>query len=211
MNDADRDRLLEALLPEVPFDGWTRGAARAAAKRLGLGAAEADALFPGGPRDMVAAFSRWADRQMLARLSHLDLTSMKTHERVAAAVMARLEALALHREAARHALAILAVPFNAPLAARLLYETVDAIWYAAGDAATDFNFYTKRGLLGGVYAVTALYWLEDKSPNFEATRGFLERRLGEIGRIPDWRRRAQARLEMLPNPFRAMHTRRRAS
>ena len=98
--------------------------------------------------------------------------------------MARLEALALHREAVRRALSLLAQPFNMPLAARLLYETVDAIWYAVGDASADFSFYTKRGTLAGVLAVTTLYWLEDRSANFVETRGFLERRLARSAPCP---------------------------
>ena len=199
---ADRDRLIEAMLPDVPFDGWSRQGMIVAAKRIGKSEAETRALFPAGPRDLVAAFSRWADRQMLARLDHMDLAAMKVHERVAAAVMARLEALAVHREAVRHAVAFLAAPHRAPLAARLLYETVDAIWYAAGDEAVDFNFYTKRGLLAGVATATTLYWLEDKSPNFSETRGFLERRLADVAKLPKLRERLAALLDRLPNPLR---------
>ncbi len=206
MSEADRDALLLALLPDVPFDGWSRRALRDAAKRIGVSAAEAEALFPGGARDLIAAFSRWADRAMLERLEQRDLAAMKIHERVAAGVMTRLEILAPYREPVRRAFAILALPHNAPLAARLLYETVDAIWYAAGDEATDFNFYTKRTLLGGVYAATMLYWLEDRSPDAEATRDFLDRRLREIGRIPKWREHARAGLGWLPNPFRFAQT-----
>ena len=116
--------------------------------------------------------------------------------------MARFEALALHREAVRRALRVLAQPLNAPLAARLLYETVDAIWYGIGDESVDFSFYTKRGLLGGLLAVTSLYWLEDRSANFTETRGFLERRLGDLGALPRWRERVASRLDILPNPFR---------
>ena len=202
MSEIDRDTLLMALLPDVPFDGWTRHAVLTAARQLGISAAEAASLFPGGPADMVAEFSRWADRQMLARLERLDLRELRTHERVAAAAMARLEALALHREAVRRALRVLAQPHNAPLAARLLYETVDAIWYAVGDESTDFSFYTKRGILAGIYATTTLYWLEDRSANFTDTRDFLERRLAEIGALPQWRQSLSSRLDALPNPFR---------
>jgi ubiquinone biosynthesis protein COQ9 len=202
MSDADRETLMLAMLPDVPFDGWTRHALLTAAAKHGIAAADAAAAFPRGPADMAVSFSRWADRQMLARLGHLDIGTMRTHEKVAAAVMARFEALALHREAVRRALRVLAQPLNAPLAARLIYETVDAIWYAVGDESVDFSFYTKRGLLGGLLAVTSLYWLEDRSANFAETRGFLERRLGEIGALPRWRESVASRLDMLPNPFR---------
>jgi ubiquinone biosynthesis protein COQ9 len=200
--ESEREALLLALLPDVPFDGWTRQNLIAAGRKQGLSAAGAAALFPGGPADMVAAFSRWADRQMLARLDHLDLGGLRTHERVAAAAMARFEALALYREAVRRGLRVLAQPLNGPLAARLLYETVDAIWYAVGDESTDFSFYTKRGILAALYSMTTLYWLEDRSPNFIDTRGFLERRLADIGRLPRWRETLSSRLNILPNPFR---------
>lgn len=206
MSEINRDTLLMALLPDVPFDGWSRHTLLSAAHQLGISAAEAASQFPGGSADMVAEFSRWADRQMLARLAHLDLHELRTHEKVAAAAMARLEALALHREAVRRSLRVLAQPHNAPLAARLLYETVDAIWYAIGDQSTNFSFYTKRALLVGIYAMTTLYWLEDRSANFTDTRDFLERRLAEIGALPQWRQSLSSRLDMLPNPFRLART-----
>jgi ubiquinone biosynthesis protein COQ9 len=103
----------------------------------------------------------------------------------------------------------LALPANLPLAARLLYRTTDAIWFAAGDRATDFSFYTKRGLLAGVYASTSLYWLDDKSRHGEATSAFLDRRIGEVMQIPKLRGRIKEGLSALPNPLRALRSLRR--
>src|SRR3546814_6034725 len=76
---------------------------------------------------------------------------MKVREKIAAGVRCRLEAVAAHREAVRSGLAFFALPQNAAAGLASLYRTVDAIWYAAGDRATDYNFYTKRALLAGVY------------------------------------------------------------
>ena len=80
----------------------------------------------------------------------------RTRERVNHAVRARLEVLAPHKEAARRAAAFLAPPQNAPLAARLMMQSVDAMWRAAGDRSSDFSYYTKRAMLGGVYARDAV-------------------------------------------------------
>ncbi|MBV8652016.1 MAG: COQ9 family protein, partial [Alphaproteobacteria bacterium] len=157
-----KDELLLAVLPNVPFDGWSIAALRGAARSLGMSEAEAIELYPHTVA-LVEGFSHWADREMIARIEGLDFEAMKVRERVAAAVRARLAVLEPHREAARRGLAVLALPQNAPLGLRLLYDTVDAIWYAAGDTATDFNFYTKRALLAGVYGATMLYWLDDRS------------------------------------------------
>ncbi|HEX7968793.1 MAG TPA: COQ9 family protein [Stellaceae bacterium] len=207
--DARREELLLAMLPDVPFDGWSRGTMEAAAQRLGMDAAEVAALFPGGVPDVVAAFSRWADRNTLELLASVPLATMKVRERIAAAVRTRLGILEPHREAVRRSLAVLALPHNVPLSLKLLYDTVDAIWYAAGDTATDFNFYTKRALLAGVYASTTLYWLDDRSPGAEETHAFLERRLANVMAIPKYQARLRESLEWLPNPFRLLRGARR--
>src|SRR3546814_6744142 len=89
---------------------------------------------------------------MVEEIERRDLAVLKIRERIAAAVRIRLEQNAADREAVRRRLSVLSMPQNGPLAAKLLYRTVDAIWYACGDTATDFNFYTKRALLAGVYS-----------------------------------------------------------
>jgi ubiquinone biosynthesis protein COQ9 len=200
-SSATKDALLAAMLRDVPFDGWTARALRQAAARAGLDATEASRLFPAGPRDAVAWFSHWADRQTVAALDPVQLGTMKVRQRVAAGVAVRLSVLASHREAVRRSLVLLSEPQNLALGARLLYDAVDAIWYAAGDSATDFSFYTKRALLAGVYAATTLYWLDDRSEGSVDTLAFLERRLQEVMQIPRLTERARRFAARLPNPM----------
>ena len=202
--ESQREALIEAMLPDVAFDGWSRSALRAAALRIGIPAGEALALFPDGAAGFVACFSRWADRRMLDRLETLSLDQLRAPERIALAINIRMEIVEPWRGAARRGLAVLALPQHAPLALRLLYETVDGIWYAAGDSSTDFSFYTKRATLAGIHAATMLYWLEDRSANYADTHAFLERRLADAARIGAARRRFEAALDRLPNPFRLM-------
>ena len=195
-----RRRLLDATLAHVPFDGWTGVAMMAGARDLGLSPAEAANAFPGGPVEMIEFMSLEADRRMLEALEREDLAALKVRERVALGVRRRLELYARDREAIRRALAVLALPQNGPLALRLLYRTVDAIWYAAGDTATDFNFYTKRALLAGVYGSTLLAWLDDRSPDYEESWAVLDRRIADAMRLPQVAQRLAAPLRWLPNP-----------
>ena len=203
--ETERTALIEAILPEVAFDGWSRAALRHAARRAGLTAAEALALFPRGAPDLVAAFSRWADRQTLDRLEASPLEPLRTAEKVALAIATRLEILAPWREAVRRGLGVLALPQHAPLGLRLVYETVDGIWYAAGDGSTDFSFYTKRATLAAIWMATVLYWLEDRSEAFAATRAFVERRLDDAERMGRMRRGLADAARRLPNPLRLLH------
>ena len=202
--EEQRASLIEAILPNVPFDGWSRPALRAAARRAGIPADEALVLFPDGAAELVACFSRWADLRMLDRFETMSLEPLGISDRIALAIATRLDILGPWREAVRRALSVLALPLHAPLGLRLLYETVDGIWYAAGDRATDFSFYTKRVTLAAIYAGTVLYWLEDSSPDFSDTRAFLARRLSEVASIGKARRRFETAMERLPNPARLL-------
>jgi ubiquinone biosynthesis protein COQ9 len=201
--DAQREALLKATLPHVPFDGWTRTALLAGARDCGMETALADNAFPGGMAELLDFYHRAADIEMVRALeARPDLAAMKIRDKVAFAIRLRLEANAAHREAIRQALSFLALPIHAPLAAKCLYRTVDAIWYAVGDRSTDFSFYTRRGLLAGVYAGTVLYWLNDKSEGFADSWAFLDRRIADVMRIYDLRARIDRLAGHLPDPFR---------
>jgi ubiquinone biosynthesis protein COQ9 len=196
-----RGRVLDGALVHVPFEGWSEKALMDGAEDAGEGRAMALEAFPGGVADALEFAAERSDRAMIAALERMDLKSMRVRDRVAAAVRARLEPASSQREQIRSALAHLALPQNLPLGAKILWRTVDAIWYAAGDSSTDFNFYTKRGLLAGVYSSTLIYWLNDRSPGSADTWAFLERRIGEVMQVPKLIGRVRAAFEKLPSPF----------
>ena len=154
---------------------------------------DAELLFPGGTADMIEAFCDWADRRMEAAAATLD-PALRLHQRVRAVIALRLKQNRPHKEAIRRALALLALPRNARLAAACTARTVDAIWHAAGDQSADFSWYTKRAILAAVYATTVLFWLRDAGEDDAATLGFLDRRLAGVGRIGTLRRRAETAL-----------------
>lgn len=197
-----RDRLVLAALPHVVFDGWSAGALAEAARDEGLDATMPERAFPGGPADAVENFVRMADRVMMEDLAAMDLESKRVGERIFLAVRTRLERWSPHKEAVRRALSVLALPQNLPLAARLTWGTVDAMWLAAGDAAHDFSWYTKRSTLAAVYSSTVLYWLDDPSEADAETWNFLKRRLGDVRKIPEIRARVEGLFSKLPIPGR---------
>jgi ubiquinone biosynthesis protein COQ9 len=148
--DAAEARLLDAALPLAPLHGWTRDTIRRAAPLAGLSLADADLLLPNGPRDLAALLSRRHDAAALQALAGLDPRNLKVRERIRRAVVARVEAAAADEDAVRRLLGFLALPSHLPLAARLLWNSADALWRWAGDTATDENHYSKRMILSGV-------------------------------------------------------------
>ena len=196
-----RDEILLAALPHVPFDGWTRRAMRRGAEDAGYGRADADRAFPYGAADMIAHYSDLADRQMADEFARRDIGKMKIRDRIATAIRVRLEQAAPHKDAVRRALSVLALPSNAPAAMRALYRTVDAVWIAAGDTSTDWNYYSKRGLLAGVYGTTVLCWLDDVSDGNAETWDFLDRRIADVMRVPQITERVRSAVGRMTHPF----------
>ena len=182
--EALQSQILEAALPHVVFDGWSEEILRRAAEDAGLTALDAYRAFPEGVTQLVDYFCASNDQKMLAIIDRSQFNDLRVRDKIATLVWARLEAVAPHREVVRHTLAHYAFPLNAARGMKRLYDTVSLMWYEAGDKATDWNFYSKRTLLAGVYSSTLLYWLDDQSEGFGDTRAFLERRINEVLKIP---------------------------
>jgi ubiquinone biosynthesis protein COQ9 len=187
----------------VPFDGWTRRAMRAGAAELGIDDATADNLLPGGATEAMALFHDWADREMLRCYEAAPREGLRTRDKAALALKLRLRACLPFREAVRQGVAFLAQPQHAALATKLAWRSCDIVWRALGDRSADFNYYTKRGLLAAVYGSAVMYWLADKSTDATATEAFIDRRIGDVMKVPsmmaDVRKAAERRM---PNPLR---------
>ncbi|WP_343519617.1 COQ9 family protein [Sphingomonas sp.] len=184
VSDMTLDELREALAPHLApnaaFDGWSATAVDAAADAIGADRDVARLAVPGNAVDMIDLWFAHIDRRMAAALPPETLAAMKIRARITALVEARLDALAPDREALRRAVAILAMPQNAARAARLGWRSADTMWRLAGDTATDYNHYTKRTMLAGIYAATIAVFLNDASEGQAETRAFLARRIENI-------------------------------
>ena len=189
----ERDAAIDALLPNVPFDGWTMRALRRGLVSIGQDPEDAPLLFPGGAADMVEAYCDLADRRMEAGTTELGLDTMRLSQRTRAVIALRLAQNRPHKEAVRRALAVLALPANVRTGMLCTARTVDAIWHAAGDRSTDISWYTKRAILAGVYTATVLFWLRDPSEDDAGALAFLDRRLAGVGRIGRMRQRIGAK------------------
>lgn len=199
MSTRVRDEILPLALEEVPVHGFSDAALKAAAEKAGINSAELKAALPNGGTSLVEAFSHWADDRMAERMRNARAERMR--EKVALAVKARLEVLEPFKDVARRAAAFLALPQNAPLAASLMMRSVDLMWRAAGDRSSDFSYYTKRALLGGVYGATLIHWLSDSSEGHADTWVFLNSRIDDVMQIEKFRGQAREWMVKLPDPL----------
>ncbi len=194
-------RVLAAAMPLVPFDGWRDRTLLEAGRAAGVEEVDVRAAFPRGIIDLVAFYADDADQRMIEGMASVDLKALRVRERVTLGVRRRIEAVADTKEASRRAAAIFALPQNSLDGMQSVYRSVDAIWRAVGDTSADFNFYTKRALLAGVYTSTMLHWFADSSDGNAETWAFLDRRIGDVMQIEKFKASAQKFVEGLPNPL----------
>lgn len=184
-NDAPgdtKDRLLDAALSHVPFDGWAAASFDAALADTGIDPGLAHAICPRGAVDLALAFHDRGDSVMLERIAGGDLQAMRFRDRIAAAVRYRLEAVE-DKELVRRGVTLFALPQYAGDGARAIWNTCGLIWEALGDTSEDVNWYTKRATLSGVYSATVLFWLGDESEGHQDTWAFLDRRIENVMQI----------------------------
>ena len=198
-NAALKGAVVEAALPHIAFDGFTGRLMNRAAKAAGANKADMLRLFPNGALSLLEAASESVDIEMAKRLAKLELAAMPVRERIATAVKTRLSILRPHKEAARRAVAHLSLPPNVALGVRLVYRTVDAMWRAAGDISTDFNFYTKRAILAGVYSATLMRWFADDGEDESATDEFLAARIENVMQFEKFKAQAREQAKKLPS------------
>lgn len=201
--DMTLDELRIALAPLIPahaaFDGWSGEALAMAASELGVPPARARIAFPGGAMEMIDAWFDSVDVAMLGAFPPERIAAMKIRERIRELVLFRLERMLPHREALRRAYAILALPQNIAVSAKLAWRAADRMWRVAGDRATDFNHYSKRAILMGVYGSTSLVYLDDDSEGLAATRAFLARRIDDVMRFEKVKAQWRGNRDRLPS------------
>lgn len=170
-------RILQASLNHVIRLGWTDAAMIAGAREVGV----SPAIVGSFPRKEAALVEYFMD-DCLQRLIDIidtreDLKNYIPSQRVAKLVRARLEMHAPYISKWPQALSIQALPLNISTSFKQRAMLMDEIWHAAGDEASDVDWYVKRTVLGGIYSTTELYMLTDTSQDFQETWDFLDGRI----------------------------------
>lgn len=194
-----RAQLALAVGENAVFDGWTQKAVDSSAAELSIDPAVARLAFPRDQAGMIQAYIAGVDAAMAAHFTPERIGALKVRERIRELVWFRLQVMGPAREAVRSALAILAIPQNAPKGLATGWRSADLMWRLAGDTASDFNHYTKRLTLSALYAATLLAWLDDQSEDWAETSAFLDRRIADVMRFEKWKFQWRGNAERRPS------------
>ena len=177
--DSEVLKLMLTALPNVAFDGWSNSTFVAACREADISERKARLFCPRGALDLAIAFHKWGDDQFETAFTKKKISELKVREKIRKAVELRIK-LASDKEAVRRGVVLFALPIYTFEGSRLIWDTSDLIWELIGDNSEDYNWYSKRAILSGVYAATVLYWLGDNSEGSEETWHFLDRRIEDV-------------------------------
>lgn len=203
-SDTARSAILDAALPNAAFEGWTSKTLRDAVKTAGLPDGAEDLYFPGGATELVRFWGERCNEQARIKIEAMDLGAMKIRDRVTKGVLARLEAIGPHNEAARRGVAKLSLPSSGTAGPKSLWAAADTIWRAIGDTSTDANYYSKRTVLSAVISTSLMAWISDGSPDKTEAKAFLDRRIDNVMQFEKVKAKARNARAAWPDPIEAL-------
>ena len=121
------------------------------------------------------------------------------HKRIKKIILTKIKIINKHKDFYRRTFYFLLIPINYKLLTAYLYKSVDLMWYISGDNSTDFNFYTKRMILSGVYSSVILHFISNDS--LLETEKKLDNNLLKVSKIPLIKDKIQLYKRSLPSFF----------
>ncbi len=204
----EQQTILDMALPHIAFDGWNDNVLHAATTDAGIDPDLLPLIYPNGITDMIRVFSKTGDRKMLDALSAYNVEKMKIRERITEAVKQRILVDQPHKLAAQKTAIYFARPSKQALSLKLTWASADKIWNWAGDAATDYNHYSKRIILSGILTTTRMVWFGSDEDDLETVWAFLDRRIENVMQFeaakPKWRKRAEKARGYFPDIWESL-------
>lgn len=179
--------LLKELVKLLEKNMWSSGLIKEAGQLCGFDIGYHKILFDGDNSQLLKEFEAWQDELMLKKLEVLERPS-KIREQIALALELRIMQV-VSKNVAMNNSAYFLLPSNILAGNESACHTCDLIWKYAGDKSTDFNYYTKRGLLLPVYLSAKSFYFADNSENHKETREFIKNALDNIINIASFKSR----------------------
>ncbi len=175
--DDQKVEILNKLLEEAPFSGWSTNTLKEVVNRIGKTDA-LEILFPNGIKDLIDLYYDIADKKLIYDSDKENLNEKSIRERINFLINARINFFSENKEVVRQIIGsdILSGSYSSSL--KRISHSVDIMWRIAGDKSVDYNYYTKRILLTGIYTSSILFWLDTDNRN-EVSK-FIDRRIANV-------------------------------
>ncbi len=180
----------------VSEKGLTKNSLENISKKYGLDINETELLFPEGNIDFIKFTLEELNKELEEYCRKINLIRLPVHKRIKKVLLSKISLMNKNKIFYRRIFFNLLVPKKNFLLSSQLYNSVDQIWFIAGDSSTDFNFYTKRLILSVIYSRIMLYFFNNN--NQEELEKILDDSLQRVSRIPKIKSKLKIFIEYFP-------------
>jgi ubiquinone biosynthesis protein COQ9 len=203
MKNSQNNYLLKKRLEVLKFakifvseKGLTKNSLENISKRYGIDINETELLFPEGNIDLIQFTLEQLNKELEEYCRKIDLIRLPVHKRIKKVLLSKISLMNKNKLFYRSIFFNLLVPKKNLSLSSQLYNSVDQIWFIAGDSSTDFNFYTKRLILSVIYSRIMLYFFNNN--NQEELENILDDSLQRVSRIPKIKSKLKTFTEYFP-------------
>tara|TARA_X000001036_G_C20503595_1_gene734932 strand:+ start:231 stop:872 length:642 start_codon:yes stop_codon:yes gene_type:complete len=176
--------------------GFTSKSLNNIVKNYNLDLNEIELLFPDGNVDLVKFALEQLNKELEEQCKKIDLIRLPIHKRIREVILLKMLLMQKDKIFYRNIFSNLLIPkknFSLP---NQIYNSVDQIWFIAGDTSVDFNFYTKRLILSGIYSRILLFFFNNN--NQQELEIILDVNLKRVSKIPEIKSKLKIFKEYLP-------------
>ena len=191
-----RQVVLKCAKAFVSEKGFTKNSLENISKKYGLNTDETDLLFPQGNIDLIKFALEQLNNDLEVYCRQIDLIRLPIHKRIRKVLLSKISLMNKDKPFYRTIFLNLLIPKKNFSLSSQLYNSVDQLWFIAGDSSTDFNFYTKRLILSGIYSRVMLFFFNNN--NQEELENILDESLKRVSKIPEIKSKLKIFKEYLP-------------
>ena len=203
MKNSQNNYLLKKRLEVLKFakifvseKGLTKNSLENISKRYDIDINETELLFPEGNIDLIKFTLDQLNKELEEYCRKIDLIRLPVHKRIRKVLLSKISLMNKDKPFYRTILLNLLIPKKNFSLSSQLYNSVDQLWFIAGDSSTDFNFYTKRLILSGIYSRVMLFFFNNN--NQEELENILDESLKRVSKIPEIKSKLKIFKEYLP-------------
>ena len=194
-----RNQILLEAKPYVIKYGWNESLFSNMKNHSKFSYEEMNVLFPEGYRTLIEMYLEEINIKMTTESQKINLIHFRVHERIRELFILRLKIMSKEKKLISKTFLNLLLPHNYKLASKNLYNTVDQMWYLAGDNSTDFIFYTKRAILASIYTGVMMHFVNND--NIDETVFLLNKQLRRVSNIPRIKTKINDMTKIIPQIF----------
>jgi len=166
----------------IILNGWNQESFFLIGNHKNINKNKLNILFPNGYIDLLYFALDCLNDSLLKNSLNLKLLHKPLHKKVREILLLKIKIMEIEKKFYKKCFFFMLNPVNKVRVLSQLYKSVDLIWYISGDNSTDFNYYSKRIILAGIYFRTLIHFFNNN--NIAETEMILDKSLSKVKKIP---------------------------